>query len=100
VFQPGYCPFAGIESSGYVDELKAAAHRHGYVVSGLARRRVIGRTAPRVATVTSANGEFTRLVFIKHPSSFFSWEKWGRFLQQELPGYRHWLDVGEVLAAD
>ena len=63
------------------------------------RRPVIGRTAPRVATVTNAAGEVTRLVFIKHPSSFFSWEKWGRFLQEELPGYRHWLDVGEVLAA-
>ena len=100
VLQPGYCLFAGIEISGYVDELKAAAHRHGYVVSGLTRRPVIGKTAPRVATVTSATGEVTRLVFIKHPSSFFSWEKWGRFLQEELPGYRHWLEVGEVLAAD
>lgn len=99
VLQPGYCLFAGVEICGYVEELRAAAHQHGYVVSGPGRRPAIGKTAPRVATVTSAAGEVTQLVFIKHPSSFFSWEKWGRFLQDELPGYRHWLDGGEVLAA-
>lgn len=99
VLQPGYCLFAGVEISDYVDELKAAAHRHSYVVSALARRPVIGRTAPRVATVANAAGEVTRLVFIKHPSSFFSWEKWGHFLQEELLGYRRWLDGEEGLIA-
>lgn len=87
ILQPGYCLFAGVEISGYVDELKAAAHRHGYVVSGPTYRPIIGRTAPRVATVTSAAGEVAKLVFIKHPSSFFSWQKWSRFLRDEIPGY-------------
>ncbi|SNR52796.1 hypothetical protein [Hymenobacter mucosus] len=88
VLQPGYCLFAGVEICGYMEEMQAAARRHGYTIDGSERRPAIGKTTPRLATVTNAAGESTRLLFIRHPSSFFSWQKWGNFVDEHLPGYR------------
>ncbi|TGD81727.1 hypothetical protein [Hymenobacter wooponensis] len=91
LLQPGHCLFAGVEICGYTEEMQAAARRHGYTIDGPERRPAIGKTTPRLATVTNAAGEATRLLFIRHPSSFFSWQKWGRFVDEHLPGYRQWL---------
>lgn len=100
VLQPGHCLFAGVEICGYKAEMQAAARRYGYTIAGPEKRPAIGKTTPRIATVTNAAGETTRLLFIRHPSSFFSWQKWGRFLHEHLPGYRQWLLSEDPTAPD
>lgn len=42
----------------------------------------IGKIAPKVITITINNRRVT-LLFIRHPSAFFSWRNWGNFLQNE-----------------
>lgn len=42
----------------------------------------IGRNLPRVAVLTLGQRKIS-VIFIRHPSSFFSWRKWGKFLGGE-----------------
>ena len=37
--------------------------------------------------VLSKNNYKLKLVFIRHPSSYFSWKKWGSLIENELPEF-------------
>ncbi len=43
----------------------------------------IGRSYPRLMNITLRNKE-VKILFIRHPSAYFSWEKWGLILNKEL----------------
>lgn len=42
----------------------------------------IGRNTPRVMEI-ELDGRQVKILFVRHPSAFFSWRKWGAFLEQE-----------------
>jgi len=48
------------------------------------RRRApkVGRNAPKVVTF-SIDGRQLKLLFVRHPSAFFSWRKWAKVLEDE-----------------
>jgi hypothetical protein len=39
----------------------------------------------------SRNGDKLRLIFIRHPSSYFSWSKWATYVVQNMHEYTAWL---------
>ncbi len=43
----------------------------------------IGQSFPRVVTI-EINGRCLKIIFIRHPSSFFNWEKWGEVIKTEI----------------
>ncbi len=43
----------------------------------------VGRSYPRIVNI-KLNSKTVKLIFIRHPSSYFSWEKWGQVLKNEL----------------
>lgn len=48
------------------------------------RPEKIARSHPKVATIEK-NGSSVRLLFIRHPSSYFSWKKWHKAISAEFP---------------
>lgn len=41
----------------------------------------VGRYRPKIISIDSQN---VKIIFIRHPSSFFSWQKWGQFLNTQI----------------
>lgn len=44
----------------------------------------VGRTRPRLITIFDDGREF-KLLFIRHPSAFFSWRQWAPVIREHLP---------------
>lgn len=42
----------------------------------------VGRTSPRIIDIEMQNITI-KIIFIRHPSAYFSWEKWGKILKRE-----------------
>jgi len=63
-------------------KIKALREHFGENAS-IERASKVGRYQPVVAQVRSFEKDI-RLVFIRHPSAFFNWRKWGAFINSEL----------------
>lgn len=72
----------GLEANKRV-AFKDAAAELGIQSRSLASDVKIGRFKPRLMEV-EVNGRTVRFLFIRHPSSYFSWRLWGPFLQQHI----------------
>ncbi len=68
---------------GSADALKHVAKEQGFDLHMRTLRPVINKCLPRVATLD--NGKDTlKLLFIRHPSAFFSWDLWTAVLREHL----------------
>jgi hypothetical protein len=76
ILEPRLCIFAGLEAANSFDyQMTHLGIQHEAVKYGDA----IGRCRPREASC-SVNGNPTAFVFIRHPSRYFSWESWQKFV--------------------
>ncbi len=76
VLSPTLCIFAGLESGKSFDfEMKKLGIAH----EPIKRCKKIGSSYPRFASCSPA-GEPVPLVFIQHPSKYFSWKSWQTFV--------------------
>lgn len=84
VLKPNYCLFGGVSASNYEQTYLALAESSGFIASKIKWSETIGSSAfGRTATIHKGNSS-TRLIFIKHPSSFFSWQKWNSYLSTQM----------------
>lgn len=44
----------------------------------------VGKSEPRLLSI-SDKGSALQLLFIRHPSSYFSWRQWGQVIRDHLP---------------
>ncbi|MDH0093436.1 hypothetical protein N7373_18435 [Achromobacter mucicolens] len=44
----------------------------------------VGRSVPRLISI-SDEGRIVKLLFIRHPSSYFSWRQWGLIIREHVP---------------
>lgn len=44
----------------------------------------VGRTRSRLVTIAD-DGRALKLLFIRHPSTFFSWRQWAPVIREHLP---------------
>ena len=58
----------------------------------------VGRTRPRVIAI-SDNGRAIKLLFIRHPSAFFSWRRWAPVIREHFPSQFEVTDTVPVLTA-
>jgi hypothetical protein len=63
-------------------KIEALREHFGENVS-IERAGKIGSNKPAIANILTSEKEI-KLVFIRHPSAFFSWRKWGSFINTEL----------------
>ncbi|MDX2370712.1 MAG: hypothetical protein QNK36_20305 [Colwellia sp.] len=76
------CIVYGLEKNK-LESFKEALTSNGIEFNLNKSKENIGRSYPRTAIIKVANKEI-KLLFIRHPSSFFSWKKWGNLLNKEL----------------
>ena len=79
VLKPNLCIFMGVEA---FNALQTSSDTHGFEVTDRFQHEKVGNTYPRTAKIIQDDHE-TKLIFIKHPSKYFSWAKWSKFIDQE-----------------
>ena len=60
-----------------------ALKENNFQASTIEWKEKYGRVQSRVSSIEHANGYKVKLLFMKHPSSYFSWDKWANFLGKE-----------------
>lgn len=76
------CIVYGLERKK-LKSLKEALDSKGIEYKLSKTKESVGKSYPRIASITF-DGKEIKMVFIRHPSSFFSWRKWGEVLNREL----------------
>jgi len=76
MLSPAVCIFAGLEAA---KSFNASMEHLGLTYAPIQYRDAIGRCRPREASC-SINGNLTSIVFIRHPSQYFSWRYWQDFV--------------------
>lgn len=84
ILKPNYCIFAGTDSKK-IDAFFEAIECLSFKTTTTLNPVKLGRSRGRKFVVESPSGSFFSIVFIKHPSAFFSWELWGEFLNEHIP---------------
>ena len=76
------CIVYGLEENK-LKSFKDTLNRSNIKFSFCRYSKKIGNHYPRTAK-TTIGGQEIKFVFIRHPSAYFSWRKWGEFIQSEL----------------
>lgn len=76
------CVVYGLEKNK-LKSFKEAFDKQGLDCKLIKSKSGVGRSYPRTATIKINNKEI-KLLFIRHPSSFFSWKNWGNIINKEL----------------
>lgn len=87
ILKPNYCLFCGVEASNFSFNFTKALESNNYKSEGIKWLAMVGNTYSRIANVESEDGYKCKLVFMKHPSSYFSWESWGDFIDEQMSDY-------------
>lgn len=92
ILKPDICLFLGLESSNMLNAFQKNAKDNHYISANISKDvSKINRSFPRYGEIINKNQKKTKLIFIKHPSSFFSWDKWSPFLEEKIPEYFNWI---------
>lgn len=84
VLKPKYCLMAGLSSYDYV---RSFAKQNDFRIINTLYHDKVGRSFPRQIDLEHSSGFKTTLIFIKHPSKYFSYNAWGDFLMQKFPDF-------------
>lgn len=76
------CLVYGLERSK-LTALKAVCDESNYVLAATPRLDKVGRSTPRLFSL-SLGSHIVRLLFIRHPSAYFSWKAWTQVIQATL----------------
>lgn len=80
VLQPKVCLFMGLEAC---KSFETAISKTEWKSSGLKRDTKINRNYARTVTVSNKS-QSIEIIFIKHPSQYFSWIGWNKYLYSKL----------------
>ncbi|WP_036253866.1 hypothetical protein [Methylobacter sp. BBA5.1] len=76
------CIVYGLESSK-IESFKEALKKREINCKYNKLKTSVGRSYPRTIEI-ALNGNKVKLLFIRHPSSYFSWKNWGHILRSEI----------------
>ena len=91
ILNPEFCLFIGVEASNYI---KKAISTSNYKIKSCIRFEKIHNTFPREIILEKPEGKELKLLFIKHTSQFFSWDKWNSFMKSRYENELNWLKSG------
>lgn len=91
ILQPDYVLFCGVEASNHTYHFNQAFKDNNFTSDGIQWLDMIGNTYSRIAELNLNDNYNPKLVFIKHPSKYFSWENWAEFIDKEMNDYTTWL---------
>ena len=76
------CLVYGLESSK-LSALREVCNGSKYVLAAQPRLEKVGRSTPRLYTL-SIGSHVVKLLFVRHPSAYFSWKAWTQVIQTTL----------------
>ena len=87
ILKPDYCLFCGVEASNFTLNFNNALQKHNYRSEGIRWCSLIGSTYSRIADLHNESGYQCKLIFMKHPSKYFSWRSWSEFIEEHMGDY-------------
>lgn len=88
LLQPNACVFLGFEAA---NALNTSLLNLKLSYRPLAYGESIGRSKTRYTEVTNSFGKAIPMIFIKHPSMFFSPNRWRNVLKSQIPDTMEWI---------
>lgn len=86
--KPTTCIFLGTTAA---NTLALGIKGTEFSTKGVVWEERIGTSYAKTATIRNGAGECIELIFIKHPSKYFPWQKWNEYLLHKMPGKMNWL---------
>jgi hypothetical protein len=87
ILNPKTCLFIGTSAA---DSLFQALQNTDFKTEGVTREDKISNAFAKTALLKYREGDETSLIFIRHTSQMFSWEKWNDYLQKKIPNELKW----------
>lgn len=87
--KPKTCLFLGTSAA---NSLMEAIKNTEFTTSGIKVKDQISNTYAKTATIKDTSGNEIDIIFIRHPSKMFSWNKWNNFLKKTIPNELNWFD--------
>lgn len=94
IIKPSHCILCGIQASSrivYAIELLNQIYGFEKIKWETETFEQIGSSFARTIKIITQSNFSTSIYVIKHPSKYFSWEKWGNFIRTQNPEYSKWL---------
>jgi hypothetical protein len=87
--KPKICLFIGTTAAhSFVDAIKNTE----FTTSGIKVKDQISNTYAKTAIIKDKDNNEIEIVFIRHTSKMFSWEKWNKFLMKTIPTQISWFE--------
>lgn len=83
IIKPDYIISLGVQSS---NSLSKATRESDVELLNFEKGNKVGNVYSRKAKIKSGNVEIP-IIFIQHPSSYFSWNKWSEYVDKEMSEY-------------
>ncbi|WP_158642852.1 hypothetical protein [Mucilaginibacter ginsenosidivorax] len=88
VLKPSVCVFLGL---GAAEKLNEVIHNSAYKFEReIGGAKKVGKNTPRIGRIIAPDGQVIKLLFVKHPSSYFSPGSWNLFLTKNAPSQMKW----------
>jgi hypothetical protein len=88
ILKPTVCIFLGLEAA---EKLGGAFENSDYrFEKPIGKTKMVKRNCPRIGKVINADGQMIKLLFVKHPGSYFSPGSWNLFLAKNAPSQMKW----------
>lgn len=84
IIKPTMCLVAGTDIKVVLSCIEEA-EKKGYKVTKPIWRERVGRAKAVKLEIEQDDNSKLSIIFIKHPSKFFSWKRWGTFLSEKAP---------------
>jgi hypothetical protein len=91
IIKPDFCLFCGVTSANFNGAFIEAATKNNYKAKNIQAGASVDNVASRVTEVSNDNGQHFKIVFMRHPSQYFSWAKWTKIIGEEINEYTNWL---------
>lgn len=96
ILQPEYILFCGVGASNAWSRLEKNIDKGEFKLN-IKKVDKVGNTILRTGIISKKGSEWSaKMVFIKHPSSYFSWDKWAKCISGKLPDFRELMKGAET----
>jgi len=88
VLKPSMCIFLGFGAYKAINNSKLGLVKEMEWSEKIGRGRRSSRG--RFGSIQTPHGHIIKLIFVKHPSSYFSWSSWNEYLFKKIPDQMNW----------
>lgn len=91
IVKPDSCLFCGVASANFNGAFMEAATKNNFKANNIQAGLKVGNVASRSTRISKDNDIDCKIVFIRHPSQYFKWDKWSKIIDAEISDYSKWL---------